>query len=109
MELSSTWRARAGSVAPIRTVGGKRQMAATTPRNGMPATKGISSNTSDSENADAELDAAYTRRGWRPAGTRRGKIRLPRHIPPIKVARRMPSDTAVEPMTNSRSWNQTIS
>ena len=39
----------------------------------------------------------------------RAKARLPRHIPPIKVPNSTASETAVEPMTNSRSWNQTIS
>jgi hypothetical protein len=41
--------------------------------------------------------------------TSRGKSRLPRHSPPMKVASRTPSDTVVAPMTSSSSWNQTIS
>src|SRR5262245_15669567 len=39
----------------------------------------------------------------------RGNRRLPRHMPPINVPSKTPSETAEEPMTSWRSWNQTIS
>ena len=38
---------------------------------------------------------------------RRGSGDCRLRIPPMKVARITPSDTAVEPTTSSRSWNQT--
>ena len=37
------------------------------------------------------------------AARRRGRPRLPRHRPPMKVASRKPSETAVEPMASCSS------
>src|SRR6185436_4670550 len=39
----------------------------------------------------------------------RGRNRLPRHIPPMNVPRSTPIETADEPITSWRSWNQTTS
>src|SRR5436190_10178342 len=39
----------------------------------------------------------------------RGSTRLPRHMPPMNVPSRTPSDTADDPMISSSSWNQTTS
>src|SRR5262245_52919845 len=39
----------------------------------------------------------------------RGSRKLPRHMPPMKVPRRTAIDTADDPITSCRSWNQTTS
>ena len=52
---------------------------------------------------------AYTRRGCSRRDTKRGKSRLPRHIPPMNVPSNMPSETVETPITNSSNWNQTTS
>ena len=41
--------------------------------------------------------------------SRAARKRLPRHIPPMNVPSSTPSDTAEDPITSCRSWNQTIS
>jgi hypothetical protein len=42
-------------------------------------------------------------------GTTRASRRLPRNMPPMKLAKRIPSDRADAPMTSRNRWNQTIS
>ena len=43
------------------------------------------------------------------AATTRDSSRLPRHMPPMKVPSRIPSDIDDDPITSCSSWNQTIS
>ncbi len=71
--------------------------------------EGIAHKTRNPSAPIANSIAAYMRSGWNRAGATRGKRRLPTHIPPINVARRIASERAVDPMESSRSWNQTIS
>jgi hypothetical protein len=39
----------------------------------------------------------------------RGSMKLPRHMPPMKVPSRTPTETAEDPTNSSSIWNQTIS
>ena len=39
----------------------------------------------------------------------RGSVTLPAHNPPMNVASRTPSDTALDPITSCSSWYQTTS
>ena len=41
--------------------------------------------------------------------TTRGKARLPRHIPPMKLPSNTAKEIAVEPSDSCSNWSQTIS
>ena len=103
----------AGSVAPIRSVGGSRQMPAVRPRSRMPAIpgppndvdallrSGIPKSTSTPIAPMPASRSAYIRSGCRKrAAASRGSSRLPRHIPPMNVPSSTPIDTAEDPMTS---------
>ena len=118
----SSQRAMAGSVAPISMVGGSRHRPAIRPRITMPTIpdtatavyKAVEDRHAEqhqqSDGADAQLEEGVdphrmVARGDAPAAA----ARLPRHIPPMNVPSSTPRETAEDPMTSSRSWNQTIS
>ncbi len=108
-------REAAGSDAPIRKVGGSRHSAHTSARSriaGSPwptaevyteSTSGIRNSTRMPQAAMPNSILPYTRSGCCPAAFKRGSSRLPRHRPPMNVASRTPSETALEPITSCSS------
>src|SRR5262245_35190816 len=121
LDVVSTQRDIAGSVAPIKTVGGSRQIAATSPRNSMLTTPdpahavymepiiGIpNKRTTPSKPMDNSM-AAYTSNGCDSRGTTRENSKLPRHIPPMNVPSSIPSEKLDEPTINSSNCNHTTS
>ncbi len=63
----------------------------------------------DADDPGSQLQKGINAEGMPPCRIIRGKARLPRHIPPMKVPSNTPRDTAVEPITSCSNWNQTIS
>ena len=114
--VASTNRDAAGSVAPMSTVGGSRQMAQMTARMTMangpwpaiaeytPLTSGTTARTKSPHAPMPSSSNAYSRSGFMArVVVRRGRSRLPRHIPPMYVARSTPSEIADDPITSSSS------